>query len=64
MNPELQAFSTAMMIYAFLIMDEWLFHANVERYIQMFGLDLNWAEVSSGFFIFWRLVDYDNRNIR
>lgn len=63
-NPELQAFSTCIMIYSFLVVDEWLFRANVERYISTFGLDFGWLEVGSGFFLFWRLIDYDNRNIR
>jgi hypothetical protein len=61
-TPELQAFSTGMMILIFLFMDEWLFWANVNRYIQIFGLDFQWHEVGSGFFLFWRLIDYDNRN--
>lgn len=62
-TPELQAFSTATMLFAFMFMDEWLFWTNVERYIKMFGLDFGWREVGSGFFLFWRLVDHDNRNV-
>lgn len=63
-TPELQAFSTAVMIYSFLFMDEWLFWSVVERYIETFGMDFGWKEVGSGFYLFWRLMDYDNRYFR
>lgn len=64
MEPELQVFSVGIMIFSFIIMDEWLFWTYINRYIYTFGLDLKWLEVGSGFFLFWRLVDYDKRNIR
>jgi hypothetical protein len=55
-------FFVGSLLWLFVIgVDEYLFQTVIERYMDVFGTDDNFQTPFYGYYMFWRLLDYDNR---